>query len=814
MASTWSGGTARGRGGSRRRGLRAAGIVTVVGSALLLVPALAGGLAGANISATTSSNSGSTGNTGSGFSTPSLPAPPTLPQLNQLPGLNQLPDLGALPELPGLTVGPQNTVTDPAQGGSFSAPFVEPGVSCPGETEGASASDPYNSNAGVPTEGPETNRTAADIQCKPAGVSVVDLPTPNGDPNATNVLYWDGLEGEENVDFNIVAEFGDKAGNDQSRVLQLNTTNPRNSTWTTPTPPTGGAAADGQSDYLFPNAPGLLGLLLNDQGPGGGALFCSDLSLLANGEVLVPGGTDYYAEPKVPGTPYGIAELQGLRNTRIYNPATQSWYQTGPMNFGRWYPSLVTLGSGSVFVASGVTKLLKPVYDQPETALLSGTNVEQTETFDLQKGTWTTNAPTADHSLPLFPRLHLLPDGHVYYDAGGQTFNPFGQSYDEALWNFTASYSPTTQTWTDLGLPFGVSPSFNLLNTGVTAGFRGSSFSVMMPLVPDASGNYSRAQFLSAGGVLGTSPGVYLSNASSILNTVTTAGGSEKFSSQPTGALNNPRWFSTAVLLPTGSVIAFNGGNRDDVVLPGTSFPVTQAESFDPTTQKWSPLAASGDPRTYHNTAMLLPTGQVLVGGHSPISTGYTYNTTLPGGFIKAQRDPSFQIYNPPYLEWGIPQPTITSVAGTSPVTLASGTFNNAAYGSRLTISTPEASSIDKVMLVRNTALTHLVDGDQRTVEAPVVSRTAGTVTVQVPASDNVVPPGPYMLFIDQQTPKGDIPSVASQITVGGETVEVPSAASTGGLTAPDYTGILTNDTPAQLQAFASYLSSLVAKPN
>ena len=317
-----------------RRGLGAAGIVTVVGTALLLVPTMAGGLAGANISATTSSSSGSTGITGSGAglgtpSLPSLPSLPTLPQLNQLPGLDQLPNLGALPELPGITVGPQTTVTNPAQGGSFSAPFVEPGVSCPGETEGASATDPYSANADVPTEGPETNRTAADIQCKPAGVSVVDLPTPNGAPNATNILYWDGLEGEENVDFNIVAEFGDKAGNDQSRILHLDTTNPRDSNWTTPTPPTGGAAADGQSDYLFPNAPGLLGLLLNDQGPGSGALFCSDLSLLANGEVLVPGGTDYYAEPKVPGTPYGIAELQGLRNTRIYNPATQSWYQTG-----------------------------------------------------------------------------------------------------------------------------------------------------------------------------------------------------------------------------------------------------------------------------------------------------------------------------------------------------------------------------------------------------------------------------------------------------------------------------------------------------
>jgi hypothetical protein len=349
------------------------------------------------------------------------------------------------------------------------------------------------------------------------------------------------------------------------------------------------------------------------------------------------------------------------------------------MNFGRWYPSLVTLGNGSVFVASGVTKLLKPVYDQPETALLSGTNVEQTETFRPAAGTWTTNPSSADHSLPLFPRLHLLPDGNVYYDAGGQTFNPFGQSYDEALWNATASYNPATQTWTDLGIPFGISPSATSpLNTSITAGFRGSSFSLMLPLQPDATGNYSSARFLSAGGVLGTSPGAYLSNASSVINTVTMTGGAEKFTSAATGALNNPRWFSTAVLLPTGKVIAFNGGNRDDVALPGTSFPVTQAEMFDPTTQTWSPLASSGDPRTYHNTAMLLPTGQILVGGHSPISTAYSYNTTLPGGFIKAQRDPSFQIYNPPYLEWGLPQPTISSVAGTSPVTLPTGTFDNA----------------------------------------------------------------------------------------------------------------------------------------
>ena len=44
--------------------------------------------------------------------------------------------------------------------------------------------------------------------------------------------------------------------------------------------------------------------------------------------------------------------------------------------------------------------------------------------------------------LPLFPRMHLLPNGHVFYNANGQSFNPFGQSYDEALWNVAASLRP------------------------------------------------------------------------------------------------------------------------------------------------------------------------------------------------------------------------------------------------------------------------------------------------------------------------------------------------------------------------------------
>ena len=107
--------------------------------------------------------------------------------------------------------------------------------------------------------------------------------------------------------------------------------------------------------------------------------------------------------------------------------------------------------------------------------------------------------------------------------------------------------------------------------------------------------------------------------------------------------------------LPTGQVIAFNGADRDEVVGPGVEVAKRQAEMFDPATKQWTPLAFSHDERTYHNTAALLPDGRVLIGGHAPISTLYLNDTTLPGGVTAPNngRDPSFEIYTPPYLHWG-----------------------------------------------------------------------------------------------------------------------------------------------------------------
>ncbi|MEA2477747.1 MAG: hypothetical protein QOC87_1946 [Actinomycetota bacterium] len=596
---------------------------------------------------------------------------------------------------------------DAATLGTFSAPFEEPTIlGKPTKKKCIEVKDPNGGH----------------LECKPAAGSMTILA--NG-----KIVYWNALEGTENVKNGIAAEFGKVSVNDQARLLDLGGGHPR---WSIPTPKDAGA-----KDTPDPLVPGTGSTeKYND-----GALFCSDLNFLADGRVLVTGGTLYFNDPGPDAAPYGVVELQGLRNTRIYDPKTNTWTQTGSMHYGRWYPTMVTLGDGKTFIASGVRKLLKPIY--PDSPADSGTNVKQTETYDPATGKWTYNGSAADQSLPLFPRLSLLPDGHVFYNAAGQDFNPSGQSYDEPAWNFASSYDPAKKTWTNLGAP-GVGT--------LTPGFRGSTFSIMQPLTPDQKGNYSSASFLSAGGVLGTTPGSYLAVPTSAITTVDTSGGTETMTTKATGDLAEPRWYSTAVLLPTGQTIAFNGANRDEVVGPGTGFPVQNAEMFDPTTGNWTPVANSHNPRTYHNTAALLPDGRVLVGGHAPISTLYGSNRTLPGGFSPNDgRDPSFEIYSPPYMFWG-PRPQIRE----APKKLS--------YGKQMAITIKgDASSIDSVVLVRNTSLTHLVDGDQRSVVLPVIARAGHTIVVKTPPNGNVAPPGPYLLFVNQKTDKGLVPSVGRQ---------------------------------------------------
>lgn len=574
-------------------------------------------------------------------------------------------------------------------------------------------------------------------ECKPTAGSIALLPD-------NRMVYFNALESTENVEFNIVKEFGDVAINDQTRVLTLNSNNV--ASWTRPINNDGGAKSptnDGAGSTAGGTSP-------DDEFRNDGALFCAHLVNLHDGRVMAAGGTDYYTEA-------GAVELEGLKNTRIFDPANDTWTQADLMTWGRWYPTMVTMANGNVFVASGVRKLLKPVYaDRP--ADESGRNETHTEMFQIGcnagKGKWTDQGETGRRSLPLFARLHLLPNNEVLYAAGGQAFNPAGQSYDQALfWDQMAVFNAGTKAWRAIGTP-GSAPFI---------GFRGSTSNVMMPLVPDASGGYNKVEFLTMGGTYGLSPGSPMPINVTRVDTVNLAAGvATTMQTKNVGNLTAARWYGSGVLMPTGKVMLFSGADLDEVISPGSGTPNLQTEMYDPAAGTWTRMALQGKARTYHNVAFMLPDGRIMVGGHGPISNNYSMNFELPGKSPQG-RDPSFEIYSPPYMFK--PRPSITSVSAST-----------VAPGGTLTINTPNAASIAAdgfVTLMRRTALTHLVDGDQRSVVLKINSSTGTSLTVQIPDNDGaknqaVVPPGHYMLFVVNKAGDELVPSVSAPVLISG----------------------------------------------
>lgn len=677
---------------------------------------------------------------------------------------------------------------DYSEKGRFSEPFAEPTIIVDGEA--------------VETDEKCITRADGMDECKPAAGTMALL-------KDGRLLYLNALEGTENVELSIVAEFGEVSVNDQTRVLSLDEND--TPSWLKPSPLDAGANPDGNDSETLLNGNELDGLIdtADNTSKNDGALFCSDVIGLANGDVMAVGGTDYYSEPGIDGLPLGVAELEGIKNSRIFDEATNTWRQSGDMTYGRWYPSLVTLGNGDVFVASGVTKLLKPVY--PDEPLNSGRNVVQTETYNPCAGVWTENPSTADRSLPLYPRMHLLPNGHVLYNAGGQAFNPFGQGYDQALWNIVASYNPETQRWNDIGyagLPLRLdevglgqlSSTLNITNLSldqigsllgdvleapsdllesgaelgvseddlrmaIAGGMRGSTSSTMLPLKPNANGEYTDVELLTAGGVPSyavlTNPGGYLPTDQSRIDRITTNGDDIGYESRLTGSLNQPRWYGTNVLMPDGSVMVFSGGNRDGVVAPGLEGPIRTAERFDPETSTWTEMATGHRARTYHNTAVLMEDGRVMIAGHSPINTAYlTFVDLQDFGLAPYDgRDPSFEIYTPPYAMRD-DRPEILSAP------------RNLTIGDRFNIKVDQVDQIDRALLIRRTVMTHVIDGDQRAIELIMEKGNGNKLTLKMPDNHNVVPAGEYMLFVSKDTNEGRVPSVSAPITVVNENLE------------------------------------------
>ena len=496
------------------------------------------------------------------------------------------------------------------------------------------------------------------------------------------ILYVDGLESQENAKGPTPASTGPSSGDGHARLLDLRSGTPR---FDAPT-------------------------LHHD-------LFCSDLTALPGGKILLVGGTDV-----------GPLEFEGRRNALLLDPKTNAFEPAAPMKYGRWYPHVAIGPDGNPTVFGGVTRLLSAT---------RSAQVRRTETYHAATNSWEENyvGPESETDLPLQPRVLLAPNGKFFYAAVGQMRGPFGQSADGTLTALYQFFDPRTKKWE--------------LSGPAPLGARGGAFVVPLTMEPP----YEQMTVVTWGGVLGPSPGSWM--PANPLTTLTAINADGNVTSRMTGNLNHARWHSSGVLLPDGRLLAVGGADQDDAFVPGTGQAVKIPELYDPSKGTWTEVAEHTRDRGYHNTALLLPDMRVLLGGNTPPAARYGGAERDQGGpFADNDKDPSFEVWSPPYLFRGA-RPSVTRVQ------------KGVGYRETFDLTTPDAGLIESVLLLRTPSPEHANDSDQRSLKLEFTRTGPGTLTATAPPSGNVAPPGSYYLVVNKRSLQGPIPSVARMVDVG-----------------------------------------------
>ena len=439
-------------------------------------------------------------------------------------------------------------------------------------------------------------------------------------------------------------------------------------------------------------------------------MFCNGMSIMQDGRVLINGGTKGYGALAVVGA-QGEIPFTGLANTSIFDPSSESFIDVAPTAHGRWYPTVTELSDGRMMTTSGLNDT-------------DGANNNTSEIWDGQQ--WGAEIAGNPHitdfsafQFPLYPRMHLLPTGHVFYSSSTSAtldFNPSSQAWNLVAWTIYPGSDPN--------------------------GERTYGTSVLLPLTPQ--NNYSPKVIIMGGDnpATDTTELIDLSPA-----------GAQISAACPTYA---PCWVEgpkmaqkrvemEATILPSGKVLVDGGSAKDEDATTAS----LQAEIYDPATNSFSSAGSNAFPRLYHNVQLLLPDATVALAGGNP-EQGVFEN--------------HIEIYQPSYLF------NPDGSLATRP-RIAAGAPGSITYAQSFSVPTPDASDIATVVLMKAGSVTHSFDMDQRYVGLTFTAgQTAGTLTVTGPPDSNIAPPGYYMLFLIN---KAGTPSVAAWVQVSGSAAPV-----------------------------------------
>jgi Domain of unknown function (DUF1929)/IPT/TIG domain/Glyoxal oxidase N-terminus len=289
-------------------------------------------------------------------------------------------------------------------------------------------------------------------------------------------------------------------------------------------------------------------------------MFCNSMTQLVDGRILINGGTLTY-------------QFLGSVKSSIFDPSNNTFTDQPNMAHGRWYPSVVLLSDGRVMTFSGLDEV-------------TGATNTTVEFFTAGSGY---SAPvSAGWTPPIYPRLHLLPNGSVFYSGPSQTSRLF---------------NVTTKTWS-------VVDASNY-------GSRSYGSSVMLSLTP--ANNYDPKIIIFGGN----------SPATPTTEIIDMGAGSPTWVYGPD--MSQARIEMDAVMLPNGKVLAMGGSANDEVATTAS----LNADLYDPNTNSFSSAGQNVYARLYHTTALLLPDATVWLAGGNPTRGNY---------------EPHMEIYKPAYL--------------------------------------------------------------------------------------------------------------------------------------------------------------------
>ncbi|MGL5816777.1 MAG: galactose oxidase-like domain-containing protein [Phycicoccus sp.] len=436
-------------------------------------------------------------------------------------------------------------------------------------------------------------------------------------------------------------------------------------------------------------------------------VFCSGHAFIADGRLLIAGGTEAWGGADAGGPGGGHGHLHGNfgghRACWVFNRDRRSWDRVADLGFqrgpgrggGRWYPTVVTLPSGDVAAFDG----------HPSRTSDNWHENDLPERYSASADTWTwyPNRLHFEHpSLPgnWYPRGNLVTGGRIFFTSrlGGRC----------------RLFDPSTGTLDPV----------EIASPGGRYDVGWDYSTIALPMVP-ADGYRSRIMALND-----TQPRYVDLDLAAGTPTWRAAG------TRQSPMNTRRRAFSCPVYLPTGEIFVsggIDGGDDDDAVL--------QPEVFTPGID-WSTRAYTGagigtwrtvaEPaqkaRNYHSVALLLPDGSVFVAG-SNIDGANGDPATV------AQRN--IEIYEPSWF--GDPgRPRIAASPRHATPADESLTFTMA--------TAAQAASVQRVALVRCGSVTHSGDFDHRYVVLSFEVDGA-QVIASLPGDSSVTPPGYYLLW-------------------------------------------------------------------